>query len=212
MFLRRAFLNYSIPFHLCYCSRQKHSPTQLLQSTRNATSLTTRIIRPPSLSFRRRDGVVRKTRPLPLRPSKRPHHSRLRRILWYLFGFITSGAVTYATLHPDNPLNHTFHGCIRVSRVAVALVLCVYDYRTAIRKGKNISETHTLCARRALKVFEKNGGIYIKIGQHLAALSYLLPIVTLPSYQADSLGMGLNNVCATRCLSTDSAQRNWPNV
>jgi aarF domain-containing kinase len=43
----------------------------------------------------------------------------------------------------------------------------------------DMSECHLRCAKRALKVFEKNGGIYIKLGQHLAALSYLIPIVPL---------------------------------
>ena len=43
--------------------------------------------------------------------------------------------------------------------------------------AKAMSDCHFRCARRALNAFEKNGGIYIKIGQHLAALSYLIPIV-----------------------------------
>jgi aarF domain-containing kinase len=44
--------------------------------------------------------------------------------------------------------------------------------------AKEMSDCHLRCATRALKVFEKNGGIYIKLGQHLAALSYLIPIVS----------------------------------
>jgi aarF domain-containing kinase len=43
--------------------------------------------------------------------------------------------------------------------------------------SKAMSDCHLRCAARALFVFEKNGGIYIKLGQHLAALSYLIPIV-----------------------------------
>lgn len=68
----------------------------------------------------------------------------------------------------------------------MALVHCVYDYRMVMRRkygseedeAKEMSDCHLRCARRALKVFEKNGGIYIKLGQHLAALSYLIPIVS----------------------------------
>ena len=67
----------------------------------------------------------------------------------------------------------------------MALAHCVYDYRMAIRRrsqrenddDEDMSQCHSRCAQRALRVFEKNGGIYIKVGQHLAALSYLIPIV-----------------------------------
>ena len=34
---------------------------------------------------------------------------------------------------------------------------------------------HKRCADRTLKVLEKNGGIFIKLGQHLSAMNYLLP-------------------------------------
>ena len=67
----------------------------------------------------------------------------------------------------------------------MALIQCVYDYRMVMRKSfdeditaaQEMSSCHLRSAHRALEVFEKNGGIYIKLGQHLAALSYLLPIV-----------------------------------
>lgn len=74
--------------------------------------------------------------------------------------------------------------------MTVALVHCVYDYRMVMRRKYNneedrtreMSECHTRCAKRTLKVFEKNGGIYIKLGQHLAALSYLIPIVLAKTF------------------------------
>ena len=85
-------------------------------------------------------------------------------------------------------INHVFHGIVRCGRVSVALVQCVVDYRIVMRKkyeseenrSRDMGETHTRCAKRTLAVFEKNGGIYIKLGQHLAALSYLIPIVFPP--------------------------------
>ncbi len=38
-----------------------------------------------------------------------------------------------------------------------------------------LRECHQRCADRTLKVLEKNGGIFIKLGQHLSAMNYLLP-------------------------------------
>ena len=119
--------------------------------------------------------------------------------------------MTYTALQPDNFINHVFHGVVRCSRVTVALVHCVYDYRMAMRRKfsnkedqvKDMSECHLRCARRALTVFEKNGGIYIKLGQHLAALSYLVPIVHATLFFQLILGMGFYDVSITRCLSTD---------
>src|SRR5208282_5365429 len=86
------------------------------------------------------------------------------------------------------------------------------DYRMTMRRKfedeedqvKDMSECHLRCARRALRVFEKNGGIYIKLGQHLAALSYLIPIVHPTPCLQLTLGMGFYDVSITRCLSTHS--------
>jgi hypothetical protein len=161
-------------------------PSQHQCIRRQSSSLTSRVFPPPVL--RRRDKKVRKTRPLPLNPSPTPPFRRRRRIIWYALAFIASGCITYTALHPDNSVTHTFHGVIRCSRVTVALAHCVYDYRMAMRRKhdteeeatQDMSDCHLRCAQRALRVFEKNGGIYIKIGQHLAALSYLIPIVGSP--------------------------------
>lgn len=37
------------------------------------------------------------------------------------------------------------------------------------------SETHTVAAEKLLKLICKNRGVYIKVGQHIGALDYLLP-------------------------------------
>ncbi|ROW00730.1 hypothetical protein VMCG_06541 [Cytospora schulzeri] len=42
-------------------------------------------------------------------------------------------------------------------------------------KGSLLSSCHKRCAERTLRVLEKNGGIFIKLGQHLSAMNYLLP-------------------------------------
>jgi aarF domain-containing kinase len=45
-----------------------------------------------------------------------------------------------------------------------------------IEQRKVLKDCHKRCAERTLKVLEKNGGIFIKLGQHLSAMNYLLPV------------------------------------
>jgi len=174
------------------CIRHPPLPLHIFpapHSARHASSLTSRIL-PPAIHFRRRDPErkVRRTKPLPLSPSRLPQSARYRRIFYYTLAFLVSGGVTYTALQPDNFVNHVVQGFIRCSRVTWALARCVYDYRMTMRRvdesedetRMRMSECHLRCAHRALVVFEKNGGIYIKLGQHLAALSYLIPIVMIP--------------------------------
>lgn len=73
----------------------------------------------------------------------------------------------------------------RTGRVAAALAICINDYRTTLNKRDEsedpkeqdaiLRSCHKRCAERTLKVLEKNGGIFIKLGQHLSAMTYLLP-------------------------------------
>ena len=39
-----------------------------------------------------------------------------------------------------------------------------------------LNACHKRCAERTLRVMEKNGSIFIKLGQHLSSMNYLLPI------------------------------------
>lgn len=39
-----------------------------------------------------------------------------------------------------------------------------------------LKKCHKRCAERTLKVLEKNGSIFIKLGQHLTSMGYLLPV------------------------------------
>ena len=63
------------------------------------------------------------------------------------------------------------------------LDLNIYSYRVTL-KEKHDSENeqalslkacHKRCADRTLRVLEKNGSIFIKLGQHLSSMNYLLP-------------------------------------
>jgi aarF domain-containing kinase len=41
--------------------------------------------------------------------------------------------------------------------------------------AERLKECHLRCAKRTLRTLEKNGSIFIKLGQHLSSLNYLLP-------------------------------------
>ncbi|KAI2618218.1 ABC1-domain-containing protein [Hypoxylon sp. NC1633] len=82
-------------------------------------------------------------------------------------------------------IKYGYEGAERTGRVAAALTICINDYRTTLNKRDQTQDPeekdvilrlcHKRCAERTLKVLEKNGGIFIKLGQHLSAMTYLLP-------------------------------------
>ena len=47
---------------------------------------------------------------------------------------------------------------------------------TEEEKAASLSACHKRCAERTLVVLEKNGSIFIKLGQHLSSMGYLLPL------------------------------------
>lgn len=55
------------------------------------------------------------------------------------------------------------------------------DYRIFFKNSDDYSnleknkKVHERCAKRLLDLFQKNGGVYVKLGQHLAALEHILP-------------------------------------
>lgn len=78
---------------------------------------------------------------------------------------------------------HAYFTAERVAVVVLATVKCFSLYRRALlseyasydEKQKALSETHKRAAKITLEALETNGGIYIKLGQHVSALTYLLP-------------------------------------
>lgn len=70
--------------------------------------------------------------------------------------------------------------------VAVADAYCDLSYRTTLNQKASASSPeegdallracHKRCAERTLRVLEKNGSIFIKLGQHLSSMGYLLPL------------------------------------
>ena len=76
---------------------------------------------------------------------------------------------------------HFYIAAERSGRVGVTLALCVDDYRRTLKKHEDpdyqrlLSECHKRCADQTLIAMKKNGSIFIKLGQHLSSLNYLLP-------------------------------------
>lgn len=98
----------------------------------------------------------------------------------------SGGAAAATTLAFTDDIKQSYETVERTGRVASALVLCINDYRKTLNVREGIDDTdeksellkacHKRCALRTLRVLEKNGGIFIKLGQHLSAMNYLLPL------------------------------------
>lgn len=75
-------------------------------------------------------------------------------------------------------------GIIRFGRAAVTAGKIAIDYKYSLRgyddcsdqSMKAWSDCHKRAAERLLELCCKNGGIFIKVGQHIAALQYLVPM------------------------------------
>lgn len=97
----------------------------------------------------------------------------------------TGAAAGTAVLAFTDEIKNSYEAAERTGRVVVALAVCINDYRTTLNAKSSVEEPekqaellkacHKRCAERTLRVLEKNGGIFIKLGQHLSAMNYLLP-------------------------------------
>ncbi|EMC97717.1 hypothetical protein BAUCODRAFT_68823 [Baudoinia panamericana UAMH 10762] len=70
----------------------------------------------------------------------------------------------------------------RSARVVYVLAFNINDYYWILRKpgddpemNAKLSATHKRCAERTLDAMERNGSVFIKLGQHLTSLNYILP-------------------------------------
>lgn len=67
------------------------------------------------------------------------------------------------------------------SRRTIQVLTIDCSYRKTLKKHEDpnyqalLSACHLRCAKRTLVAMEKNGSIFIKLGQHLSSLNYLLP-------------------------------------
>ena len=96
----------------------------------------------------------------------------------------TGGAGIYTAVRADMDPNNV--GVVRFARAGVAVGKIAFDYRSSLFSDKAASlakadyetvkgECHQRSAETLLKLCETNGGVFIKVGQHIGALDYLLP-------------------------------------
>lgn len=108
---------------------------------------------------------------------------RSRRLL-QLIAVGTAGVGTLASLRA-NEYNIGSIGIVRLSRAAVSVFIIGSYYKKALYSGKYErnspeyaqvkSKAHLFGAEKLLELCCANKGVYIKIGQHIGALEYLLP-------------------------------------
>ncbi|KAF9201377.1 hypothetical protein BGZ49_008375 [Haplosporangium sp. Z 27] len=104
------------------------------------------------------------------------------------FVTLVAGAALYST---SDPFKYQVLATRRVLLAAEAVIVTGYDYKFSLSYGnrdlkpgdpedekerkRRKSKLHKRCAVRVMNMMRENGGIYIKLGQHLASLKYLLP-------------------------------------
>ncbi|KAI9850158.1 MAG: hypothetical protein M1838_006045 [Thelocarpon superellum] len=84
----------------------------------------------------------------------------------------------------EDPIRHGYRAAQRTGRVMTALAICINDYRVTLKhaypdeqaRSTALKQCHQRCADRTLVVLEQNGSIFIKLGQHLSSMTYLLPL------------------------------------
>lgn len=148
-----------------------------------ASKSTSRIVRPPVQQSANptttRSGI--EIPPLPGR--KFP-----RKYIWALLGVASVGGLVYVTKEEDVDIStagrHLYFTMARIGVVTVATLKCFYLYKMVLGKkfetteerDKALSECHRKAALITRKALESNAGIFIKLGQHISALTYLFPV------------------------------------
>ncbi|XP_027997101.2 aarF domain-containing protein kinase 1 [Eptesicus fuscus] len=98
---------------------------------------------------------------------------------WTSMALAASGFYLYSNKY----LDPNDFGAVRVARAVATTAVISYDYLTSLRSvpygseeyAQLRSEVHLRSARRLCELCCANRGTFIKVGQHLAALDYLLP-------------------------------------
>ncbi|TPX62339.1 hypothetical protein PhCBS80983_g00540 [Powellomyces hirtus] len=118
--------------------------------------------------------------------SSRPRRSPSTRSLAFLTLIaFAGGAVSGLYLWDPQNFNHNRLALVRSYRAGITGIEMAIDYKWSLRKGPELigqdeydalkSRCHQRCADRLLKLCMDNRGIYVKLGQHIAAMVFLLP-------------------------------------
>lgn len=110
---------------------------------------------------------------------------RNRRLLFHASTLVAVGGLI-GWYWPE--LTFTGRTIKRATRTAWTVGVLSFDYKRHFPSSSSQRELgeqewhrrksviHTRAARKLLELFQRNGGIYIKVGQHLSALEYILPV------------------------------------
>jgi hypothetical protein len=101
-----------------------------------------------------------------------------------LYGLVPSTLLTGALLAIPSTREYALSGIDiswRFARSAGTAAIIAYDYKRSLsgkteeRRKVALQEAHDRNAKRLLSLFKKQGGIYVKAGQHMSSLTYVLP-------------------------------------
>ncbi|KAH8993315.1 ABC1-domain-containing protein, partial [Lactarius hatsudake] len=138
---------------------------------------------PPSNSFVRHLGrwpFRRSGSPPPLRPLGVGASTRSR-VAAYSIAITFGVGIGFIAYENHQPFRHTVLAVIRCSRVAGAAILGAIDYKRTFARTyasdeerlEAYSECHLRSANRVLRALLANGGVFIKLGQHVASIVVL---------------------------------------
>lgn len=133
-------------------------------------------VRPKNVTGRTRAGV--EMPPIPEGTTK------TRKFLYTLLASLALGTVAYKVNDPfKDVIDGIYFSGKRIGVISVATVRCFILYKSLLSKKFDseedridaYSEAHKRAALITRKALESNAGIYIKMGQHISALTYLFP-------------------------------------
>uniref|UniRef100_T1IWN6 Protein kinase domain-containing protein n=1 Tax=Strigamia maritima TaxID=126957 RepID=T1IWN6_STRMM len=101
---------------------------------------------------------------------------------WFRYTSLVTGGVILLEVLRQNDWDVGQIGLVRFGRAATTVAQIAIDYKLSLVMDPNsdeyqdvLSDVHWRSARKLLDLCCVNGGVFIKVGQHIGALEYLLP-------------------------------------
>lgn len=151
-------------------------------NTQIATRIPTRSLLRHQAEFRRWSSSTHHDKREEQKTSSKSIHflSKLPTSVILLLIFLPSTVILY---NASDTFKHTTLAGQRCARCAQAFVANVTDYKLTLgrnyatddEKWDSLSGCHKRCAERVLTVLKANGGVFIKLGQHISSVA-LLPL------------------------------------
>jgi len=106
---------------------------------------------------------------------------KVGKTLLYSAGAVVGSGLGYSLYQSDGDISNM--GMVRFGRAAVAVGKIAVDYKRTLAVPYSDEEKyegakcdcHLRSANHLLKLCQDNGGVFVKVGQHIGALDYLLP-------------------------------------